>query len=177
MREKSGEPREKSRTRSAVDLGKKRIKLWGRGSICGANCDKITYYQVRCALPGWPAAAHHRWSAETVTAYDASTDVPRSSREQAQKEGEALLLQTAEGADWMRTPARDGERPHFPPWRRETHGWWWTLRAECLEQIGREVPLTKECSWQRIQLRRNAQWNSASESERMEEASEPVRLL
>ena len=47
--EKSGGRREK--TALSVDFGKKRIKLWGRGSISGASCDKITYYHP-LSLPG-----------------------------------------------------------------------------------------------------------------------------
>ena len=47
--EKSGERREKAAI--SVDIGKKRIKLWGRGSISGPNCDKITYYHP-LTLPG-----------------------------------------------------------------------------------------------------------------------------
>lgn len=78
-------------------------------------------------------------AAETVTAYGPSTDVPRSTRE-ARDEGEALLRRQLEEllgdtgtAENVRIDAVE-------------QGSWLlvTLRAECLEEIGREVPLTKE---------------------------------
>ena len=126
-----------SRTRYALDIGKKRIKLYAKGSTLGGDCDKITQYRPVC-LP-WGLRLPITVAAETVTAYGPSTDVPRSTRE-ARDEGEALLRRQLEEllgdtgtAENVRIDAVE-------------QGSWLlvTLRAECLEEIGREVPLTKE---------------------------------
>lgn len=126
-----------SRTRYALDIGKKRIKLYGKGSTLGGDCDKITQYRPVC-LP-WGLRLPITLAAETVTAYGPSTDVPRSAGE-ARQEGEALLRRQLEEllgdtgtAENVRIDAVE-------------QGSWLlvTLRAECLEEIGREVPLTKE---------------------------------
>lgn len=126
-----------SRTRYALDIGKKRIKLYGKGSTLGGDCDKITQYRPVC-LP-WGLRLPITLAAETVTAYGPSTDVPRSTRE-ARDEGESLLRGQLEEllgdtgtAENVRIDAVE-------------QGSWLlvTLRAECLEEIGREVPLTKE---------------------------------
>ena len=126
-----------SRTRYALDIGKKRIKLYGKGSTLGGDCDKITQYRPVC-LP-WGLRLPITVAAETVTAYGPSTDVPRSTRE-ARDEGESLLRRQLEEllgdtgtAENVRIDAVE-------------QGSWLlvTLRAECLEEIGREVPLTKE---------------------------------
>ena len=126
-----------SRTRYALDIGKKRIKLYAKGSTLGGDCDKITQYRPVC-LP-WGLRLPITVAAETVTAYGPSTDVPRSTRE-ARDEGESLLRRQLEEllgdtgtAENVRIDAVE-------------QGQWLlvTLRAECLEEIGREVPLTKE---------------------------------
>lgn len=126
-----------SRTRYALDIGKKRIKLYGKGSTLGGDCDKITQYRPVC-LP-WGLRLPITLAAETVTAYGPSTDVPRSAGE-ARQEGESLLRRQLEEllgdtgtAENVRIDAVE-------------QGSWLlvTLRAECLEEIGREVPLTKE---------------------------------
>ena len=118
-----------SRTRYALDIGKKRIKLYGKGSTLGGDCDKITQYRPVC-LP-WGLRLPITVAAETVTAYGPSTDLRRSAGE-ARQEGEALLGDTG-AAESVRIDAVE-------------QGSWLlvTLRAECLEEIGREVPLTKE---------------------------------
>ncbi len=132
--EKSGESREK--TAISIDLGKKRIKLWGRGSISGANCDKITYYHP-LTLPGGlrlPITLVR----ETVTVY-AAQEVQRS-REQAQKEGEALLLQqlqrqiedTGSITKTKFSSVIEGDALIV------------TMQAECLEQIGVPVQVQAE---------------------------------
>ena len=124
--EKSGEKREK--TAISVDFGKKRIKLWGRGSISGANCDKITYYHP-LSLPGGlrlPITVVR----ESVTHYDGQS--VRRSREQAQKEGEALLLQQLKAQ-----LSRDGSVTETKFSAAEEGDYLVvTLQAECLEQIG-----------------------------------------
>lgn len=126
-----------SRTRYALDIGKKRIKLYGKGSTLGGDCDKITQYRPVC-LP-WGLRLPITVAAETVTAYGPSTDVPRSTRE-ARDEGESLLRRQLEEllgdtgtAENVRIDAVE-------------QGSWLlvTLRAECLEEIGREVPLTDD---------------------------------
>ena len=124
--EKSGGRREK--TAFSVDFGKKRIKLWGRGSISGASCDKITYYHP-LSLPGGlrlPITVVR----ESVTYYDGQS--VRRSREQAQKEGETLLLQQLKaqlGRDGSVTETRFSAAE-------EGDYLTVTLQAECLEQIG-----------------------------------------
>ena len=127
--EKSGEKREK--TALSVDFGKKRIKLWGRGSISGANCDKITYYHP-LSLPGGlrlPITLVR----ETVTRQEGQS--VRRSREQAQKEGETLLLQQLkslleEDGTITQTRFSAAEEGAYLVV---------VLQAECLEQIGRPV--------------------------------------
>ena len=132
--EKSGEKRVK--TAVSVDFGKKRIKLWGRGSICGANCDKITYYHP-LSLPGGlrlPVTLVR----ETVTVYEGQT--VRRSREQAQKEGETLLLQQLKAQldeDAVVTETRFSAAV-------EGDSLVVVLQAECLEQIGRPVQVQAE---------------------------------
>lgn len=78
-------------------------------------------------------------AAETITEYGPSVCVQRSTRE-ARDEGETLLRGQLEAllgdtgtAENVRIDAVE-------------QGQWLlvTLRAECLEEIGREVPLTKE---------------------------------
>lgn len=126
IREKSGEKREKSAL--SVDLGKKRIKLWGRGSISGASCDKITYYHP-LSLPGG-LRLPITMVRESVTYYDGQS--VRRSREQAQKEGETLLLQQLKaqlGRDGSVTETRFSAAE-------EGDYLTVTLQAECLEQIG-----------------------------------------
>ena len=126
-----------SRTRYALDIGKKRIKLYAKGSTLGGDCDKITQYRPVC-LP-WGLRLPITVAAETVTAYGPSTDVPRSTRE-ARDEGEALLRDRL-----TRLLADTGTAESVRVDAVEQDGWLTvTLRAECLEEIGREVPLTKE---------------------------------
>ena len=132
--EKSGEKREK--TAISVDFGKKRIKLWGRGSISGANCDKIIYYHP-LTLPGGlrlPITLVR----ETVTVYDAQ-QVQRS-REQAQKEGESLLLQQLQGQ------IEDTSSITETKFSSKTEGENLVvlMQAECLEQIGLPMQVQAE---------------------------------
>lgn len=103
----------------------------------GGDCDKITQYRPVC-LP-WGLRLPITLAAETVTAYGPSTDVPRSTRE-ARDEGEALLRDRL-----TRLLADTGTAESVRVDAVEQDGWLTvTLRAECLEEIGREVPLTKE---------------------------------
>ncbi|MBE6990453.1 MAG: sporulation protein YqfD [Ruminococcaceae bacterium] len=120
-------------TRVALDLGKRRIKLYGKGSVTPADCDKITQYK-RCALPGGlrlpVTLVVERWTPHSVL------EAERSEKA-AQQEGEALLLgrlQALLDEDGSVTETR------FAAARQ---GNWLlvTLKAECLEQIGVSVPL------------------------------------
>ena len=64
-----------SRTRYALDIGKKRIKLYGKGSTLGGDCDKITQYRPVC-LP-WGLRLPITVAAETVTVTVAPTGMFR----------------------------------------------------------------------------------------------------
>lgn len=119
-----------------MDIGKKRIKLWGRGSISGPNCDKITYYHP-LTLPGGlrlPITLVR----ETVTVY--APQQVRRSREQAQKEGETLLVQQ------LRRQLRDTGRITETKFSAKTEGenLIVLMQAECLEQIGLPVQVQAE---------------------------------
>ena len=132
--EKSGECREKEAI--SVDIGKKRIKLWGRGSISGPNCDKIIYYHP-LTLPGGlrlPITLVR----ETVTVY--APQQVRRSREQAQKEGETLLVQQ------LRRQLRDTGRITETKFSSKTEGENLVvlMQAECLEQIGLPMQVQAE---------------------------------
>ena len=132
--EKSGECREK--TAISVDIGKKRIKLWGRGSISGPNCDKITYYHP-LTLPGGlrlPITLVR----ETVTVY--APQQVRRSREQAQKEGETLLVQQLRGQ--LQDTGRITETKFSA--KAEGENLIVRMQAECLEQIGLPVQVQAE---------------------------------
>ena len=120
----------------SVDIGKKRIKLWGRGSISGPNCDKITYYHP-LTLPGGlrlPITLVR----ETVTVY--APQQVRRSREQAQKEGETLLVQQ------LRRQLRDTGRITETKFSAKTEGenLIVLMQAECLEQIGLPMQVQAE---------------------------------
>lgn len=127
--EKSGEKQE--RTAISIDFGKKRIKLWGRGSICGANCDKITYYHPLSLPVGLRLPV--TLVKETVTAYEGQT--LRRSREEAQKEGENLLLQQ------LKAQLDESSTITETKFSAAVEGDFLlvVLQAECLEQIGRPV--------------------------------------
>ena len=129
--EKTGEGRE--RLRLSLDFGRRRIKFYGKGSITGANCDKITNY-TPLTLPGGLRLPVTLVAERTCT-YETQA-VPRSV-EQARQEGEENLLAQLqsllpEGStvdDTRFAAARQGDYLLV------------TLRAECTEQIGRPVVL------------------------------------
>lgn len=122
-----------SRTRWALDIGKKRINFYGKGCTSGADCDKIVQYKV-LTLP-WGFRLPLTLVRETITGYE----LRRVQRpvEEARAEGESLLrwqLAQLLGEEGTLTSSRTeaveaGDRLLV------------TLRAECLEQIGREQPL------------------------------------
>ena len=137
--EKSGEKQE--RTAISIDFGKKRIKLWGRGSISGANCDKITYYKP-FTLPGGlrlPLTLVR----ERITAWEGAA--AERTEQSARQEGEQQLLallsaRLPEGStvtDTRFAAVRQGDRLTV------------VLKAECLEQIGQTVTLPETETTQR----------------------------
>lgn len=122
-----------SRTRWALDIGKKRIKFYGKGCTSGADCDKIIQYKA-LTLP-WGFRLPLTLVKETITGYELRS-VQRPVKE-ARAEGESLLrwqlaqLLGEEGAvTSSRTEAVENGGSLLV-----------TLRAECLEQIGREQAL------------------------------------
>lgn len=119
-----------------LDFGKRQIKLWGRGSITGPDCDKIIRYDP-LMLPGGLRLPVTLVTEET-TVYQTET-APRTA-EEARQEGEAQLrayLQQMLGENGSITET------HFEA---ERQGQWLrvTMQAECLEQIGRETPVERE---------------------------------
>lgn len=119
-----------------LDFGKKQIKIWGRGSMTGPECDKIIRYDP-LTLPGGLRLPVTLVTEET-TVYETET-VTRTA-EEARQEGEAQLtayLQQLLGEDGSITDTR---------FETEQQGQWLlvTMQAECREQIGREVPVERE---------------------------------
>lgn len=123
-------------TRLALDVGKKRIKIYGKGSITGAGCDKITVYHpltlpfgLRLPLTA-VVETTTRWEQETVTRTVA----------EAQAEGEALLLHRLEAL-----LGEDGEVVSTGFSTAKDDGVLTvTLTAECREEIGLSVPVEAE---------------------------------
>lgn len=120
-------------TRFALDFGKHRIKLYGKGSVTPADCDKIIQYQA-WVLPGGirlpVTLVTERWTAREAVPADRGVEAAR-------QEGEALLLHRLEQlldedgsiTETRFAAARQGDYLLV------------TLKAECLEQIGVSVPL------------------------------------
>ena len=130
--EGKGEPG-RTVTHVALDYGKHRIKLYGKGSVTPADCDKIIHYKA-WTLPGGfrlpVTTVMERW-----TPYDAAA--AERTAEQAQQEGEELLLRLLQqqmGEDGSITESRFASA-------RQGDYLLVTLKAECLEQIGVSVPL------------------------------------
>ena len=121
-------------TRLAVDVGRNRIKIYGKGSMTGPDCDKMTlYHQAR--LPFGLTLPVTLVTERTVRYAAGETE---RSPEEARAEGEAQLMAQ------LRTELaqRDGSLLHhrFDAVRQ---GVWLvvTLHAECEEQIGVSSPL------------------------------------
>ncbi len=123
-------------TRIWLDIGKKQINLYAKGSMLPADCGKILHYGAVC-LPGGFRLPMTVVTEKTVR-YQAQ-ETERTEAE-ARAEGEAALLtlletqMTEDGTvvDTRFASARKGD---------------WllvTLKAECLEQIGRQVVLPRE---------------------------------
>lgn len=121
--------------RFALDFGKYRIKLYGKGRKTRAECDKIINYRP-LILPGGlrlPLTIVQ----ETCVVYE-TAPVQRSTR-QAQAEGEAVLLRQLKE---QMTEEGTVERKRFVT--AEKDGCLLvTLKAECLEQIGTEMVLPR----------------------------------
>ena len=123
-------------TRLSLDAGRRRIKFYAGGSVLGEDCAKIAEY--RPAVLPFGLRLPLSLVTERVTAYD--TVPARNAAEAARREGEAQLLYQLH-----QTIGEDGAVLHTAFSREERNGWLYvTLRAECEEQIGMEVPLITE---------------------------------
>ena len=123
-------------TRLSLDAGRRRIKFYAGGSVLGADCAKIAEY--RPAVLPFGLRLPLSLVTERTVAYD--TVPARNAAEAARREGEAQLLYQL-----RQTIGEDGAVLHTAFSREERNGWLYvTLRAECEEQIGMEVPLITE---------------------------------
>ncbi len=121
-------------THLAVDVGRNRIKIYGKGSMTGPDCDKMTlYHQAR--LP-FGLTLPVTLVTERTVRY-AAGETARSP-EEARAEGEAQLMAQLRTA----LAQRDGNLLHhrFDAMRQGTR-LVVTLHAECEEQIGVSSPL------------------------------------
>lgn len=121
-------------THLAVDVGRNRIKIYGKGSMTGPDCDKMTlYHQAR--LP-FGLTLPVTLVTERTVRY-AAGEAERSP-EEACAEGEAQLMAQLRTA----LAQRDGKLLHhrFDAMRQGTR-LVVTLHAECEEQIGVSSPL------------------------------------
>ena len=122
--------------RLSLDAGRRRIKFYGGGSVPGTDCAKITAYHP-LTLP-FGLRLPLSLVTERIVSYD--TAPARNAAEAAQREGEAQLLHQLQ-----ETIGEDGTVVKTEFSREERSGWLYvTLRAECEEQIGTEVPLITE---------------------------------
>ena len=124
---------EKQRTRFFLIFGKQRINFLSRGSVLGTDCDKITLYKPLTLPFGFRLPV--TLAVEKLTAY-AAAEALRSA-EEARQEGEQALLH-----ELQTLLEEDGtvESTRFAAVEKDgclTV----TLKAECLEQIGRSVPI------------------------------------
>lgn len=137
--EKTGEGRKKLHL--SLDFGRRRIKFYGKGSITGVDCDKITYYKP-FTLPGGlrlPLTLVR----ERITAWEGAA--AERTEQSARQEGEQQLLallsaRLPEGStvtDTRFAAVRQGDRLTV------------VLKAECLEQIGQTVTLPETETTQR----------------------------
>jgi len=123
----------KTVSRFALDFGKHRIKIYGKGSVTPADCDKITMYSP-WILPGGlrlpVTLVTERWTVRGSTQGERPVEAAR-------QEGEALLLRQLTqqlGADGSITETRFAAA-------RQGDYLLVTMKAECLEQIGVSVPM------------------------------------
>lgn len=121
-------------TRLAVDVGRNRIKIYGKGSMTGPDCDKMTlYHQAR--LPFGLTLPVTLVTERTVRYAAGEAERPMAD---ARAEGETQLMAQLEAA----LAQRDGNLLHhrFDAVRQGTR-LVVTLHAECEEQIGVSSPL------------------------------------
>ena len=121
-------------TRLALDIGRKRIKIYGKGSMTGPDCDKMTvYHQAR--LPFGLTLPVTLVTERTVRCAAGETERPAAD---ARAEGEAQLM-----AQLMAALERGQGRLLEHSFDAVRQGRWLvvTLRAECEEQIGVSSPL------------------------------------
>ena len=121
-------------TRLAVDVGRNRIKIYGKGSMTGPDCDKMTlYHQAR--LPFGLTLPVTLVTERTVRYAAGEAERPMAD---ARAEGETQLMAQLEAA----LAPSQGQLLHhrFDAVRQ---GVWLvvTLHAECEEQIGVSSPL------------------------------------
>lgn len=137
--EKTGEGRKKLHL--SLDFGRRRIKFYGKGSITGVDCDKITYYKPFTLPGGLRLPLTLVW--ERITAWEGAA--AERTEQSARQEGEQQLLallsaRLPEGStvtDTRFAAVRQGDRLTV------------VLKAECLEQIGQTVTLPETETTQR----------------------------
>ena len=122
------------RTTWSADFGKQHIKFDGKGSIVGADCDKMQMVK-KLSLPGGlrlPIAVYREKT------YIYRTAVYRRDEEQALQEGQSALLRQLKA---QLCPDAAVESTLFS---HRTEGDWLVVKlsAECVEQIGVEIPIT-----------------------------------
>lgn len=128
--------KEEETTHISLDFGKRRIKLYARGSMMTAGCDKITKYK-QLTLPGGFLLPITVVTERTVRY---TTSPLHRTVEQACEEGKTELLallqqqmtETGSITETRFAAAQQGNCLLV------------TLRAECLEDIGQQVLLPKE---------------------------------
>ena len=119
--------------RISLDMGKKRLKLYAKGSILGDECDKIIQYGAVC-LPGGfrlPITVVTERTVRYTTGWVERTEA------EARAEGEALLLKMLQA---QMTEGGTVTTTRFAAARKGTY-LLVTLTAECHEQIGQQVVL------------------------------------
>ena len=116
-----------------LNFGKRQINLYAKGSMLGVNCGKISHYGAVC-LPGGFRLPITVVRKETVEYTAIETERTAAA---AKAEGEAALLKLLEQ---QMTGEGEVTSTHFSAARK---GDWLlvTLRAECHEQIARQVVL------------------------------------
>ena len=124
---------EKETTKISLLFGKQRIKLYAKGSVLGANCDKIIQYEP-LTLPGGLRLPLTLVKEKTL---HYSTETTVRSADAAQREGEAVLLRLLEqqldgrgSIELTRFSATEKKGVLLV-----------SLTAECHEQIGQQVLL------------------------------------
>lgn len=121
-------------TRLAVDVGRNRIKIYGKGSMTGPDCDKMTvYHQAR--LPFGLTLPVTLVTERTVRYAAGETERPMAD---ARAEGETQLMAQLEAA---LAPSQGQLLDHSFDAVRQGKWLVVTLRAECEEQIGVSSPL------------------------------------